>query len=219
MYPSETGPGTSHLQAARSSGTFPGGGGRNRRLGLPGLLIALLLSCIAVEAESLTPLSSASATVQVTVQPPLLPNVLFPRLIYQLDPPVVVTTARDSMVDSGTLPSETTLYVNFVSDNVGDAIVTTPWTAAIFIDQVLISTVAMPYDVFATGLAFGGHSVGPLTPGSHTVQVVLNSSGSFLESNLADNVYSKTILVAPGISTASRQSIVKDLRVSPRLAA
>ena len=137
-------------------------------------------------------ISTSSSTATVTVTPAVLPNLAFTQPT-GWSAPVVVAASAGATTDPSSLPSGTTLYVNFALTNNGTAAIGSAWSAAVYLDNVLQGTVPFSAGLAVSGVTTGSVSISPPTVGPHTVQVVLNSGGGLLETFVSDDVFTKAI--------------------------
>jgi hypothetical protein len=108
----------------------------------------------------------------------------------------VVTGTAGSTTDDATLLSTEPLYIDFAILNNGTATTTSGFQNALYIDGVLQNTwtdsAALSPNAY---YEITGFSIGTLSAGMHSLQIVADSADQILESNKNDNTYLKTITV------------------------
>ena len=144
----------------------------------------------------------ATAIVQASSATPL-PN-LTPYQPAGWSDKIVVSTQSGSTTDSNSFLSTDTLYVNWAVINDGDA----PASAA-FVVQLYVDGAATAYSTPSTLAAdhysdiSPSFSLGSLSPGVHTLELVADLNNTIVESNENDNAYSKTITVGSPLTISS----------------
>jgi len=156
---------------------------RRSRILLIGLACALL-----------APFPAAAAVVS--------PNLVLSQAVGWSDK-IVVKTAADatgeSAVDSPSLTTADTLYFNWVVFNSGDSTTGSSFYVAVYVDGVIwgsATSFVAPSMNPGYGYAWLNWKFGKLSPGSHTIRVVADSTNTIAESNESDNSYTRTIHVS-----------------------
>jgi hypothetical protein len=109
---------------------------------------------------------------------------------------IVVSGARRTKTDTSPLPPMGPLYVDFAVINDSDVSIPSTFSMALYVDGALEGT--------WTGDGLDPHSyafvtdysMGALSPGTHTLKIVADSTGVISESDEGDNAYTKTIVVS-----------------------
>jgi YD repeat-containing protein len=151
-------------------------------------------------------------TKTITVSNPAQPN-LTPYQPSGWSDKIIVSRTANSTTDSTSLTTADTLYVNAAIINNGTAATTVNFNNEFYVDGVPTYnwvTVA-PLNVGYYSYLTSGYSIGQLSAGTHTIEVVADYGGVIAESNEGDNTYSKTITVAslsvPTVQTLPATSI------------
>ena len=130
---------------------------------------------------------------------------------------IVVSGARRTKADISPLPPTGTLYVDLAVINDSDVSIPSTFSIALYVDGALEGT--------WTGDGLDPHSyafvtdypMGALSPGTHTLKIVADSTGVISESNEGDNGYTKTIVVgAPDLTGEWVSPPVQSCRLSLR---
>ncbi|EEF61551.1 NF038122 family metalloprotease [Pedosphaera parvula] len=106
---------------------------------------------------------------------------------------IVVSTVTGTSTDSSPLTTADTLYVDWAVANLGAA--AGSFTTSLYVDGVLKHAWSSASLAGSSYTYFQDYSIGVLTAGSHTIQIVADSAGTVAESNESDNSYTKTITV------------------------
>lgn len=117
---------------------------------------------------------------------------------------IVVSNATGTNVDSTTLNTTDTLYVDWAAINNGGTPTSGSFETKLFVDGIEKNTRVTSVAINPGG-SFGAQdiTIGSLSAGQHTVRVVLDSGGVITESNETDNEYIKTITVQSPLPTPS----------------
>jgi peptidyl-Asp metalloendopeptidase len=109
---------------------------------------------------------------------------------------IVVSTQTGTNTDSTPLRPTDTLYIDWAVINNGTAATGAAFTTKLFVDGVERNawSTAPPLNT-NTYSSVQDYSLGTLSVGSHTIQIITDTNGSVSESNEADNQYTKTISV------------------------
>ncbi|MGA2180988.1 MAG: CARDB domain-containing protein, partial [Verrucomicrobiota bacterium] len=139
--------------------------------------------------------SDNSYTKTITVGNPPLPN-LTPYQPSGWSDKIVVTRTSGSTTDSTGLTSADTLYMDWAVINNGTAATTSGFYTALYIDGVKTATFNTAGTLTVGSYAsVTGYSLGSFSAGTHTIEIVADSTGLIAESNESDNSYTKTITV------------------------
>jgi hypothetical protein len=150
---------------------------------------------------------SGTLSVNIAALPSQKPNLTPYQPPGASDRIVVTKTQCGGMVDDGPLYTTDTLYLAFWVINNGTASSTTNAGMSIYLDGQLIHTnVIGPLQVSQTANCCACVSIGPLSVGTHTVKIVVDTGNTIDESNESDNEYTKTIKV--NVSMGSGISVV-----------
>jgi len=110
---------------------------------------------------------------------------------------IIVSKSTGTNVDDTVFYSTDTFYVDYaVRFSGGDP---GGFYTQLFVDGVLKETNLMvtPMPGFTSGVFLvQDHPIGSLSPGSHAIKIVVDSTGLVQESNESDNEYTKTIMVS-----------------------
>ncbi len=132
----------------------------------------------------------------LTVTLPQLPN-LTPATPVGWSDSIVVTNTAGSTSQPSLLLSSEPLLVDWAILNAGPASAATGFQNSLYIDGVLVNTWRQATDVTPNGFAsVNGYSIGYLAVGTHTLQIVADSSNQLAEYDEADNTYTKSVTVA-----------------------
>lgn len=121
---------------------------------------------------------------------------------------LVVAKTAGVFTDAPLLTTADTLYPSWAVTNTGSAASNAGFAVAIYVDGTLSTTsnLAIALDPFF--YAFWDYAtVAPLSPGSHTIRMAVDSAGSVAESDEANNEYTKTINIAQ-IAAASAANFI-----------
>jgi len=141
--------------------------------------------------------SDNSYTKTITVSNPPQPN-LTPYQPSGWSDKIVVATTASSTTDSTSLTTADTLYVNAAVINDGAAATSVNFNNELYVDGVpTVNWVTIaPLDINSYSYLTTGYSIGQLSAGTHTVELVADYGGVIAESNESDNTYTKTITVS-----------------------
>src|SRR6266498_1602524 len=120
---------------------------------------------------------------------------------------IVVSKGTGTNVDSGSLGSGDTLYVDWAVANNGSAATVARLTTDLYVDGVLRNswytdpTLSSNYDAYVED-----YSIGSLAAGSHTIRLKADSGNAIAESDETDNEYTRTITVGGGGSSCVANS-------------
>ena len=124
----------------------------------------------------------------------LLPNLA----IYQLESDkIVVSNTTGTTTDSSPLYTTHSLYLDFAWKNIGQGPAVGVFYTTVYVDGTFNTQWSN------TGMDVGGvawiadYNIGSLSAGTHTIQLVTDSTGAINESIESDNSYTKTITVIP----------------------
>ena len=118
---------------------------------------------------------------------------------------IVVSTNTGDSTDDAPLTINDTLYVDWAIANLGADSITTTFYSKLYVDGVEKG------NWYTAGLAqgywayVGDFNIGTLTAGTHTVEIVTDTTGVVTETNESDNSYTKTITVS-GLSQITSMS-------------
>ncbi len=108
---------------------------------------------------------------------------------------IVVTNVPGTTTNTSLFLSTDTLYVNFAVVNDSDVAINSTFHVDLYVDGVLDNTWSLnPLNAHSYGVVTD-YSIGSLSPGTHTIKIVADSTGAIAESNEGDNEYVKTITV------------------------
>jgi len=143
--------------------------------------------------------SDNSYTKTISVIAPSLPN-LTPYTPSGWSDKIVVSRAAGNNIDSTSLTTADTLYIDWAVINNGNASVSSIFYTELYVDGVLKFTwntiPPLGTQIFTP---VTDYSIGSLVAGTHTIRIKTDSTGVISESNEGDNEYTKTISVA-GVS-------------------
>ncbi len=111
---------------------------------------------------------------------------------------IVVTTMPGTTTDSSPLTTTNMLYVNWAVANLGTAPTAVTFSNQLYLDNVLVGSWGVnPPMAPGSNSAFTviGYPLGTLSAGAHTIRLKADSSNAVIESNKADNEYTKAITV------------------------
>jgi M6 family metalloprotease-like protein len=113
--------------------------------------------------------------------------------------PIVVSRTQGNQTDDTFLQAADTLYVDWSIANLGAAATTANFDTSLFVDGVLKAVWYIPAPFASNFYTYVlDHNIGSLGPGSHTLQIVADSSNVLAESDENDNQYTRTIVVHIG---------------------
>jgi formylglycine-generating enzyme len=128
---------------------------------------------------------------------------------------IVVTLTPGTTTDDNPLTTTNALYVDWAVVNIGAGQTATTFANELYLDGVLQATwnVNPP---MPPGTNFNAHvtgyPIGMLSTGTHTLRIKTDSANAIVESNEADNEYTKTITVlGPPILTQQPQSVITNV--------
>jgi hypothetical protein len=107
---------------------------------------------------------------------------------------IVVSTVTSTSTDAGTLLPTDTLYVDWAVKNIGTTSAGS-FTVGLYVDNVLKSqwgSGSVPANAYTY---VTDYSLGSLSAGTHTIQIVADTGNTVAESNESDNTYTKTITI------------------------
>lgn len=139
--------------------------------------------------------SDNTYTKTITVTGQSLPN-LTPYQPAGWSDKIVVATNQNTTTDSTGLTPAETLYVNWCIINDGNVAVSNAFYTALYVDGVYQTEwqISPPLDVNSY-IYFNNYSIGMLSAGTHTLEIVADSTGVITELYTNDNTYTKTITV------------------------
>ena len=115
------------------------------------------------------------------------------------DAPIVVSNLKGTTLDALTITATDRLYVDAAVLNSGNASVSASFSIQFYLDGVLLGTgnVPPPLDVNYY-VYYSDIPLEPLSAGSHTIRMVIDSGNTIAESSETDNEYTKTFTVSAG---------------------
>ena len=139
---------------------------------------------------------TANCTVTATFSLVSLPN-LTPYQPSGWSAPVVVSNQTNAIVDSQPLYNTDILYVDWAVINNGAATAMGPFSYALYIDGAATAVASWTDQSLGAGAVYTVTSfpIGSLSVGTHTIEIFADNTNAVVESNEADNTYSKTITV------------------------
>ena len=116
---------------------------------------------------------------------------------------IVVSNVKDTHSDSSVLRDTDDLYVDFAVLNAGPASVTESFRVELFVDGRMAGTFESERSTSSPLMSnyftsWSDYWIGRLSPGTHTLKIVVDPEDSVSESNERDNEYSRTITVRQG---------------------
>lgn len=113
---------------------------------------------------------------------------------------IVISTRANTNTDAGTITADDRLYIDWAVGN-DDATISTPFQVSVYLDGVLhqsetINSLTQGYYIYDEDL-----TLGPLSSGQHTLQILADSSDTILESNESDNAYTRTFEVGSTVGS------------------
>jgi hypothetical protein len=129
--------------------------------------------------------------------PPTLPN-LTPYQPAGWSDKIVISSDPNSRTDSPILSPGTPLFLNWAGINAGGAPTAAQFIIDVYLDDRLLGRWSSggPLEVghynYITGQRFG-----PLSEGTHTLQLLLDVTNAIAESNETDNLYTRSLTIAP----------------------
>ena len=112
---------------------------------------------------------------------------------------IVVSNATGTHTDSNPLSPTDTLYVDWAAINSGTAATSAAFASALYVDGQLKTSWNTSPPLNANNYAYvQDYAIGSLPSGSHTIEIRVDTANAVAESNEADNIYTKTILVSGG---------------------
>lgn len=153
------------------------------------MTLRALIGCLVIGLALVPGISGGSA---------LLPNLTpYHPAIYGWSDAIVVSKSTGTSTDSSPLTPTDTLYVDWAVANVGTAPATALFWIALYVDGVLRRSWSFDPPMGAGFFTyFEDYSIGSLSPGTHTIRIVADSTGAIAESDEGDNDYTKTITVS-----------------------
>jgi hypothetical protein len=137
-----------------------------------------------------------SYTKTITVSNPSLPN-LTPYEPSGWSDKIVVARTTGTTTDSTGLTTADMLYVNWAVINNGTAATASTFYTALYVDGVYQTNWSTPPPLAAGFYTFiTNYSVGSLSAGTHSIEIVTDVTGVITESNETDNSYTKTITIS-----------------------
>ncbi len=111
--------------------------------------------------------------------------------------PLVVTPTSGSRSD-GSFVAGTTLLVDWNGVNAGTTATTNTFQSKLIVDGSTKETLTTPSPLAASAtFGLSDFSIGPLTAGSHTITVQVDSNAGQSELNTANDIYTRVITVVP----------------------
>jgi hypothetical protein len=111
---------------------------------------------------------------------------------------IVVSKVMGSTTDSSPLYPIDTLYVDWAVINNGSAATAARFYTSLYVDGVYVQQWYSDPPLNPGYYSYGqDYSIGTLSAGSHTIEIVADSTNVIAESNENDNNYTKTITVIP----------------------
>jgi subtilase family serine protease len=108
---------------------------------------------------------------------------------------IVVSNEKGTNTDSNPLRSTDTLYIDFAVDNDSDVAINSQFFAALYIDGALKNSWSWDSLNAHSYGCVEDYSIGSLAPGTHSVKIVVDSTGAISETGEGDNEYTKTITI------------------------
>ena len=109
---------------------------------------------------------------------------------------LVVSSATGTIVDSSSLTTNDTVYVDGAVLNDSNVSITTTFYTELYVDEVLKATFNTPPPLYGGAYAsFQDYSIGTLTAGTHSIRINTDSTNVIDESRGTDNEYTRTITV------------------------
>ena len=112
----------------------------------------------------------------------------------------MVSTSSGTNTDSSTLYSTDKLFVDWAVGNFGTGPTDKRFLITLSVDGQEVNTWFKdpPLNV-GGGTGIEDYELDPLSPGTHTLKLVVDSTGQITESNESDNTFTKTITISqPG---------------------
>lgn len=113
--------------------------------------------------------------------------------------PLVVSTRADTNTDDASFGSDQTLFIDWAALNDGNGATSTQFFVDLQVDGAVVRrwSVDPPLDsnFFVSVI---DSEIGPLTPGPHTLTLLVDSEEAVVESNESDNTFSRQIQVQSG---------------------
>ncbi len=141
-----------------------------------------------------------SYTKTITVSAPALPN-LTPYQPSGWSDKIVVSTVTGTSTDNPAPTAADTLYVDWAVNNNGTAAAGS-FTTSLYVDGVFKHSWSSSSLAVNSYSFVQDYSLGSLGAGSHTIQITTDSGGTVVESNEADNSYTKNITVTAVTASA-----------------
>ncbi len=112
---------------------------------------------------------------------------------------IVVTTVKGTNIDSPTLLSSDSLYLDYAVKNNGNVATAATYKVALYVDGLLRrSENFQPPQNPGAGLGVYDYPLGKLLPGIHKIQVIADTDNVITETSEGDNEYTKCIEVRQG---------------------
>jgi hypothetical protein len=112
--------------------------------------------------------------------------------------PIVVSKTTGSNTDGSGFTTSDILYVDWAAVNNSNVNITTSFNITLRVDGATVNTWSRDSLNQGTYVYAQDYSLGKLTAGNHTIEMVIDSGGAITESNEGDNTYSRTISVTQG---------------------
>jgi hypothetical protein len=123
------------------------------------------------------------------------PN-LAPAVLLDWSDAIVISNQKGTSVDTSSITSNDTLYVDFAVGNFGGMDVTAEYSIRLSLDNQEVGTWDAPPPLAANQAHFAVDvQLGPLSPGDHTLLLEADINQEVTESNEGDNAYSKHFTV------------------------
>ena len=108
---------------------------------------------------------------------------------------IVVANTMDTTMDSSTLLTTDSLFIDWAVINDGSSGINTSFFTALFIDGTLEQTWTTDSLESEHYAYVKDHTIGNLSPGSHLIEILTDTTHSIDETNELDNCYSKSIMI------------------------
>ncbi len=122
---------------------------------------------------------------------------------------LVVANATGVFTDTPSLTTADTLYPSWSVINTGSSASSAGFNVGIFVDGALSTTGTTSVSLDSFYYVFWDYAIlSPLSPGSHTIRMVVDSASTVAESNETNNEYTKTINIAQFAAASAANFIV-----------
>lgn len=124
---------------------------------------------------------------------------------------IVISKVTGTNIDGSSLSANDTLHIDWAVRNSGTAATSNSFVVRLFIDGIERMNWSSDSPLNAGSHTFiEDHSIGSLSPGNHTIRIVVDAQNNVVESNELDNEYTRNIIVSAQTCHTLTVSITPD---------